>query len=177
MPERPHYRDALARLGVLARLAAFDPHVAGTPPLGLARPGSDIDILCHAPDAAAFAAKVWREFAGLERFAMWQWRRPHRPVVAAFFAEGWVFEVFGDPRPVGEQEGWRHFLVERRLLQLGGDAFRAAVTARRAGGAKTEPAFAAALGLAGDPYGALLDLGALEDAALQALLARAGFAG
>jgi hypothetical protein len=164
--DRPDHRDALARTAVLARLAAFDPHVAGTPPLGIDLPSSDIDILCHAPDPHAFAETVCRGCAVLSGFAVHQWRGAQRPVVARFTAEGWAFELFGSPEPVAAQPGWRHFLVERRLLAIGGDRLRAAILALRHAGAKTEPAFAQLLGLAGDPYAELLTLEAESDAEL-----------
>ncbi len=165
---RPAYTEALAQSGVLARLAPFDPHVAGTPPLGLDLPDSDIDILCHAPDPQAFAAAVWAACRDLPGFAMWQWQGRDRPVVAQFQFAGWLFELFGQGRPVAEQLGWRHFQIERRLLALGGEPLRTAVMACRHAGAKTEPAFAQVLGLAGDPYAALLTLEALDDAGLRA---------
>lgn len=165
---RPAYTEALSRSGVLSRLAAFDPHVAGTPPLGLDLPDSDIDILCHAPDPHAFAAAVWAAYRDLPGFAMWQWQGSDRPVVARFHCAGWLFELFGQARPVAEQFGWRHFAIERRLLALGGESLRTAVMARRQAGAKTEPAFAQVLGLAGDPYAALLTLEHLDDASLRA---------
>jgi len=65
--------------------------------------------------------------------------------------------------------------VERRLLAMGGERFRAAVMRQRHQGAKTEPAFAAVLALPGDPYQAMLDLEAQPDAVLAALLRRRGF--
>ncbi|WP_010542787.1 DUF4269 domain-containing protein [Sphingomonas elodea] len=163
---RPAYTEALADSGVLIRLTAFDPHVAGTPPLALDLPDSDIDILCHAPDPRAFAGAVWAAYRDLPGFAMWQWQGRDRPVVARFHCSGWLFELFGQARPVAEQVGWRHFVLERRLLALGGEPLRAAVMTRRLAGAKTEPAFAQVLGLAGDPYAALLMLEGLDDAAL-----------
>jgi hypothetical protein len=49
------------------------------------------------------------------------------------------------------------------------------VLALRREGAKTEPAFASLLGLAGDPYAAMLELHDRPEAVLTALLARAGF--
>ncbi len=59
---RPDYRNAMARSGVPEALRTFDPHVAGTPPLGIDLPSSDIDIACRAPDAAAFAVAIWGQF-------------------------------------------------------------------------------------------------------------------
>lgn len=176
MASRPHYLEALAESGALPRLAAFDPHVAGTPPLGLDLPSSDIDILCYAPDPVRFAEAVWRSFSDYSSFAMWQWQGADRPVVARFRCAGWEFELFGQARPVVEQVGWRHFMIEQRLLAWGGSGLFAAVMAQRQAGAKTEPAFANALGLEGDPYTALLSLESLDDAALEAWLRRASHA-
>jgi hypothetical protein len=70
---------------------------------------------------------------------------------------------------------WRHLIVERRLLALGGRGFRTAVLALRQRGMKTEPAFAASLGLKGDPYLALLDLREQSDQSLISVLLAAGF--
>lgn len=168
---RADYRKALRATGVLDVLAPFDPHVAGTPPLGLDVPGSDLDILCHAPDAGPFAQHLWTHFADRAGFAMRQWTGADRPVVAGFVAGGWAFEIFGAAQPVEEQAGWRHFRVEQRLLAVGGARLRTAIMARRQAGMKTEPAVAAALGLCRDPYAALLELEELDDASLAKLCA------
>ncbi|GAB4072911.1 DUF4269 domain-containing protein [Ancylobacter sonchi] len=170
------YRAALAATGLMDRLAGFDPHVVGTPPLGLDLAGSDIDIdiVCHAREPEAVARLMWDEFRREQHFRLWQWRKDGRPVVASFTAAGWPFEVFAAPCPVAGQAGWRHFRVEQRLLALGGDGLRAAVMARRQAGLKTEPAFAAVLGLAGNPHAAMLALFEQDDAALAGLLAQAG---
>jgi hypothetical protein len=157
-------------------LAEFDPRVAGTPPLGLDLPASAIDVLCHASDPDAFAAVLGAAFGNRASFAIRRRSGVDRPVIAAFTAYGWTFQIFGQAKPVSEQDGWRHLLVERRLLALGGPALRAAVMRERSGGTKTEPAFAAVLRLGGDPYRALLDLEGCADESLIALLARAGFA-
>jgi len=173
--QRLHYAEALERAEVLAKLSAFDPHIVGTPPLGLELPESDIDVLCFAPDADAFARAVWDAFSMRQGFRVWQWIGSDRPVVATFADAGWTIEVFGQARPIPEQSGWRHFIVERRLLAFGGEAFRLAVLARRHDGMKTEPAFAAVLGLTGDPYEALFSLEARPDAELTSLLTDRGF--
>lgn len=156
-------------------LAPFDPHVAGTPPLGIALPSSDIDILCHAPDPGALAALLWGRLRDRADFSLRQWTGDGRPIIASFTAFGWPFEIFAAADPVAHQAGWRHFRVEQRLLDRGGPPFRAAVMRQRHAGLKTEPAFAATLGLAGDAYAALLDLERASDHRLAQCLAEAGF--
>lgn len=171
---RGYYRTALWRSGVLDRLAPFDPHVAGTPPLGLDLPDSDIDILCHAPDLDAFEATVRAAFGEERGFVVKRWP-DHAAVIARFVTLDWPIEIFGQALPVAEQQGWRHFEVERRLLHIGGHPLHDQVMALRSAGTKTEPAFATLLKLEGDPHAALLALADLPDARLAALLAALGF--
>ncbi len=151
--------------------------MAGTFPLGLAVSGSDIDVLCHAPDAEVFAEALWETCRDFEHFAMWQWQKADRPVIAAFSVAGVPFEVFGQALPVEEQHGWRHFAVEARLLRLGGAGLREAVMAARRAGAKTEPAFAEVLRLEGDPYEAMLALAGRDDDELKGILKNRGSPG
>ena len=146
-------------------------------PLGLDLPGSDVDVLCFAPDAHAFAAIVWHNFSSAPAFTAKHLTRTPRPVVASFEVAGWRIELYGEAIPVEQKRGWRHFAVERRLLALAGEDLRRPVLAQRQRGMKTEPAFAAALGPGGDPYLALLDLGEQDDDTLIAVLHAAGFAG
>ncbi len=60
--------------------------------------------------------------------------------------------------------------VQSRLLELDDGRFRAAVIALKQSGLKTEPAFADLLGLAGDPYKALLGLESMTEDDLRRLL-------
>lgn len=171
---RSDYLDALDRVGVLSALAPFDPRPAGTPPLGLDLAGSDIDVLCHAPDPMPFVRTLWAAFSAYPDFRAWQWGSGERPVIAEFRAEGWTFELFGSPQPVQDQIGWRHFRAEQRLLSIGGNRLRTLVMDQRRRGLKTEPAFAAVLKLSGDPYAALLELDTWSDEALIRLVAEIG---
>jgi hypothetical protein len=173
--DRRSYEEALAESGVLGVLAPFDPRIVGTPPLGLDVPGSDIDVLCFAPDARAFTETLWHNFFNAQGFMAKQLVRLTRPVVASFEVAGWRIELYGEAIPVEHQRGWRHFAVERRLLTLGGEDLTVAVLALRQQGMKTEPAFAAALRLRGDPYLALLDLGEQDDETLASVLKAGGF--
>ena len=79
-------------------------------------------------------------------------------------------EVFGQAVPVDQQRGYRHLLVEARFLELGGPRLRRAILELREEGLKTEPAFARALGLSGDPYERLWALSWCDDAELRAIL-------
>ena len=78
----------------------------------------------------------------------------------------------GSNEPVHDQTTWRHFDVERRLLTLDGVGLRGAVVALRADGLETEPAFAVALNLPGDPNAAMGELYGRSDAELLRLLGR-----
>ncbi|MGY3616954.1 DUF4269 domain-containing protein [Bradyrhizobium sp. USDA 10063] len=164
------YEAAINKSGVLDALRAFDPRVVGTLPLALSVPGSDIDIVCHAFDPFAFAEAIWKQYRSCNGFRLYQWTSSGRPVVARFEWSGWPFEVFGDPRPVDQQHGWLHFEIEKRLLDLDDGRLRKAVLRQRSLGIKTEPAFAAVLGIAGDPYRGLLELASETDVQLRARL-------
>jgi hypothetical protein len=168
------YDEALARSGIMTKLAAFDPHVAGTPPLGIELPTSDIDILCESNDLNAFSTFLREVIGTLPDFSLHH-HADLPAVIARFSADGWSFEIFGQPCPVSRQHGQRHFLIERRLLALGGPSLRDSVLRKRQDGLKTEPAFAALLGLSGDPYMALLALEEESDDALGKRLTACGF--
>lgn len=149
----------LAELDLMRRLAAFGPVLVGTIPIDVDIETSDLDILCHAPDLAAFEAEIRAQFGGEQGFRLERSDR-HRPpaVVAGFERSGFAIELFGQDRPAVEQHGYRHMVAEARLLALGGEPARAAIRALKRSGLKTEPAFAQVFGLPGDPYQALLDL-------------------
>lgn len=164
------YEAAIESSDVLETLLVFDPRVVGTLPLGLAVPGSDVDIVCHAVDPVGFAEVIWRRYHSCDDFLLYQWTSAGHPVIASFAWDGWPFEIFAAQRPVEEQHGWLHFEVERRLLALDDGRLRNAVMRLRSQGAKTEPAFAAVLGIAGDPYRGLLDLVDETDDQLRARL-------
>lgn len=161
------YAQAIDDLRILDLLAPFDPRVVGTLPIGIAVETSDIDIVCHAVDTAHFSAIIWEHFGNFCSFSLYQWTSTDRAIIARFVHAKWPFEIFGSPRPVDEQPGWRHFMFEKRLLDLDDGRLRKAVMALRAQGQKTEPAFATALGLRGNPYNALLGLEAETDGMLR----------
>lgn len=148
----------LARL--LRDLAPFAPAIVGTFPLGLQIEGSDLDLACTCDDLDAFERALRASLAALGAGPARFERVPLAPeaVVAAVAWDGLELEIFCQPLPVHEQAGFRHLVIEGRLLAIGGAALRARVLEHKRAGAKTEPAFARVLGLEGDPYEAVLAL-------------------
>lgn len=148
----------LAELGLLDKLRAFTPLLAGTIPLGIDTDASDLDILCHWTHKHDFVDQLIFHFAGEPGFSLQEKVvAGHDTVLAAFAIGDFNIEIFGQNRPVKEQEGYRHMVVEYGILQKRDEAFKAKIIALKKAGIKTEPAFAQALGLAGDPYQALLE--------------------
>lgn len=140
-------------------LSGFDPVLVGTIPIDIDVPGSDLDILCCWQDAEEFCTVLKRLFSTQEGFCIrMESIRGQISVIASFILEGWEVEIFGQNIPTRQQMGYRHMLVEERIVKERGDQFRHAVRSLKMQGIKTEPAFAQLLGLGGDPYLALLEL-------------------
>jgi hypothetical protein len=146
-------------MDILQQLKAFDPVLVGTVPIGIQVKGSDLDIICSVQDFDAFEECVEKLFSKYNLFAC------HRKivgglerVVVSFEYGGWPFELFCQRVPTPMQNGYRHMVIEARMLRLYGEAFREQVVKLKAAGVKTEPAFAQLLNLEGDPYLRLLEL-------------------
>jgi len=154
--------QALEALQVFPLLRAFDPVLAGTIPLDVDIPGSDLDIVCYAQDGDAFAQCLHDAFGHYTGFALQRDILNGLPtVIAQFTYQGFAVEIFGQPLPVVAQRAFRHMLVEERLLRHGGAEVRGKIRHLKSQGLKTEPAFAAVFALGGDPYDTLLGLAEL----------------
>jgi len=170
----PRAQQAAAMLDthpIMETLAPWDPVVVGTLPLGIDVPGSDLDILCEVHDRKAFTDTAAAAFGRFSTFAIVEVPTTPGATVCRFEVEGLPVEIFAQPVPTRLQAGYRHMIVEARLLRQGGHSLRRRIRRLKEEGWKTEPAFARVLGLPGDPYDALLDLEALGDAALRTLIA------
>ncbi len=150
---------ALAKLNLAEVLRPFSPVLCGTIPLGIDIPESDLDVICEARDLGAFERAVTGAFCAREGFTVRRTEKQgHATVICNFRAEGFEFELFAQPRPVTEQNAYRHMVVEARLLAAAGPVAAEAIRRLKAQGMRTEPAFAAYFGLDGDPYERLLAL-------------------
>lgn len=173
-PRQQQAHAALSRLGILAALQPYGPVLAGTIPLAIDVPDSDLDLICDVAEAAqpAFETLLRQHYGNLPEFRLRHTRWQEMPtVVCGFRAEGFAWEVFAQPRPARQQQAVRHMQVEYAVLQAGGEAWQRAVHRLRRQGLKTEPAFAQLLQLPGDPYAALLTLESWSVAELRAYVA------
>ena len=165
------YELAIERLDLIKKLHSFDPIVIGTPPLGIAVDDSDIDIACSSFDLWRFKKCVAAEYDTFSDFQIdFITLQDRKSVVAKFNAFNWEIELFCQSIPTDQQWGVRHFRIEKRLLTLI-PTLRTKVLQLKRSGLKTEPAFANALGLSGDPYEAILELEHLSNDELVSLVA------
>lgn len=171
-------RAILQRGGVFDRLAPFDPRWVGSIPLNIHGAGADADIACTGgDDLAAFKRALETAFADTPGLTVSDNEHAgEASVIARLELEGLPLEIFGRRRPVETHESYVHWLAEHRILSLAEDRLRADIRDAKAGGLKTEPAFAQVLGLGGDPYTELLKLASPGDDALRAIVRNAGYA-
>lgn len=159
-PRQRRASEVLRQTGILSILAAYTPVLAGTVPLDIDTEDSDLDIVCWYRTASDFENIVMENFAGRDNFSINRSQvNGQDTVIASFRSEEFTIEIFGQDRPVQEQEAVRHMLIEHSIIQEQGDAFKLKIRELKKKGLKTEPAFALLLGLDGDPYKALLQYG------------------
>ena len=166
--------QVLLHLDLFSVLSAYDPVLAGTIPLDIDIGSSDLDILCEVHDPDTFEAILIEHYSHMTD---WMLNRCEVDglmcTVVRWMYEEWEIEVFAQPRAVEQQNGFRHMVVEQRLLEHLGDQGRQQIRLRKQQGMKTEPAFADYLSIAGDPYKELLLLYEWSDEQLQQFIIQA----
>lgn len=151
--------EVLKYTAVLQLLSAYDPVLAGTIPIAVDIPGSDLDILCSFKEKEVFKQHMISLFGEAAGFSIKEFEiYDQASVVVNFDKAGYAFEIFAQQLPVREQMGYRHMVIEYRLLLQHGDSLRQEVIRLKKDGYKTEPAFCLCLGLEGNPYLELLKL-------------------
>lgn len=171
MKKYTYMLQLVGRLRLMERLKAFNPLVVGTIPLDIDVAGSDVDVICEASNLSSFVLHCQREFGEFRGFSSAIVDVRHEPSAVVTFVFDLPFELFAQTRSSREQWGYRHFIIEQRLLALASDNFRQRIRALKQGGMKTEPAFAQLLGIEGDPYVELLQLEEQDDESLRAWVA------
>jgi hypothetical protein len=150
----------LTALGLLEHLAPYNPILVGTVPLDIDTPNSDLDIICQAADIPAWVTEVSQILKGMNITFQVELGEKNAGAQAtvSFTHEHFPIELYAESTPSKQQNGYRHMVVEYRILQLLGPTAALCIREWKQQGMKTEPAFARMLGLPGDPYLALLEL-------------------
>lgn len=173
-------RDAfrvLIELDLFSVLAEFDPVLAGTFPLGIETPTSDLDILCCADDLAHFDEVVTAVYEDQYDFVVRHKEKNGLPtVVCNFRASNLPIELFAQPLATEEQVAYKHLVAEARLLREGGEEALYAIRELKVDGMKTEPAFGHYFCLPDDPYESLLHLADVSAEELSEVVIQAKFA-
>lgn len=149
----------IGELRIPEELAAYTPVLCGTIPIEIDTDQSDLDVIMEVHDFVRFQQDVISLYGGLQDFVITQKERNGIPTIKAnFFYSGFAFELFGQPKPVKEQNAYLHMIVEHALMERD-PGLKETILRLKEQGIKTEPAFAYALQLPGDPYIALIELG------------------
>lgn len=152
-------------------LHSYQPILVGTVPLDIQVPGSDLDLICEVHDFETFRKESDTHFAHYAGYMVHEREVDGVPRIKVnFHCEHWPIELFGQPVPTAQQNGYRHMCIEARLLSLFGESFKQTIIQLKQNGLKTEPAFAKVLHLEGDPYDELLKLEGKADLELLKLL-------
>lgn len=150
---------ALAQARLWDVLRKFNPTLAGTIPLDVDIPGSDLDVLCEVHEFDPFAARIQKRYGRLpgfhQKLKILEGIPSH---IARFTFCNFPIEIVGQPLPVARQRAFRHMVAEAYLLQRAGEPARAGIRALKLAGLKTEPAFGEYFFLGGNPYDLLLIL-------------------
>lgn len=142
---------------ILSKLKRFDPILVGTIPINIDIENSDLDIICCFADKQAFIETITINFRNEKDFTIREQQSiDTSAIVANFVVDNFEIEIFGQSIPTKQQFAYRHLIVEHNFLNKYDEKFRQQIIELKRQGHKTEPAFAIALNLTGDPYMELL---------------------
>lgn len=147
----------LEKYRIIENLREFKPVLAGTIPIEIDLPSSDLDIICFCESHPEFSDKL-SSFYGKEPLFKVSSKEINGilSTIATFTTPEFKIEIFGQNLPISQQSAFKHLITESKILKEKGEDFRNAIKQLKMEGYKTEPAFAKLLGLKGDPYQQLL---------------------
>lgn len=147
--------EVLLKYEIFEKLSKYSPLLAGTIPIEIDVEESDLDIICEVEDKAEFERFLIQSFKNfnlrIEKLDI----NNEESLVCNFELEEFPIEIFGQKKPVTEQNAYRHMIAEYRILQEKGEEFKQKIIELKKKGIKTEPAFGMLMGL-DNPYEDLL---------------------
>ncbi|PFJ17180.1 alpha/beta hydrolase [Bacillus cereus] len=151
--------DVLNELNIMEDLALYSPVLCGTIPIRIDTPQSDLDIVMEVHNFDTFEQEMRFLYSSYEGFEIKKRKMKNTASIKVNFEfEGFKFKLFAQPKPVRNQNAYKHMIVEHMLL-MQHPHIREEVIYLKEKGLKTESAFAQVLKIDGDPYEGLILLG------------------
>jgi len=150
--------EVLTKNNILSSISEFSPILVGTIPINIDIEDSDLDIICYWKNKQDFIENLKTNFGNENQFVLRETLiDQNETVIANFICDGFEIELFGQNVPTQEQNGYKHMVIEHKILKTKGEDFRLEIINLKKSGYKTEPAFGKLLGLTDNPYQQLLD--------------------
>ncbi len=150
--------EILSKHKIMENLADFDPILVGTIPINIDIENSDLDIICYWKSKSDFIERIKMLFEKETDFTLREIVIDNQEsVVANFYIDAFEIEIFGQNVPTELQNGYKHMIIEDKILHSKDENFRLQIIKLKQKGIKTEPAFGLLLGLKGNIYQELLD--------------------
>lgn len=146
--------NILTKINIFNILIDHMPILVGTIPLDIDIENSDLDIVCQVFDFEKFKGILFENFSSYEGFKI---KHKHENIVICnFLVDNMEIEIYASNIKSDKTNGYRHMIIEYKLLNLYGEKFKKEIIKLKKEGLKTEPAFAKLLKLEGNPYEELL---------------------
>ncbi|WP_346939103.1 DUF4269 domain-containing protein [uncultured Clostridium sp.] len=161
----------LKEIDIFNGLRKFNPILVGTIPINIDIENSDLDIICEVYDFKEFQKIVENKYSMFSKFHISNNSTDSETILTVnFYVEDIEIEIYAQSLNSCKQNGYRHMVVEDRILKLGGERTREDIIILKKSGLKTEPAFARYLGIDGNPYDELLKLEEYSDKKIRDIL-------
>ncbi len=161
----------LKELDIFNVLRKFNPILVGTIPININIENSDLDIVCEVYDFKEFQKIVEDRYSMFSKFHISNNSTDNETILTInFYVKDIEIEIYAQSLDSCKQNGYRHMVVEDRILRLGGERTREEIVILKKSGLKTEPAFAKYLGIYGNPYDELLKLEEYNDKKIRDML-------
>jgi len=154
--------EVLSKHHLFEKLKEYSPVLAGTIPIEIDIEDSDLDIICEVD--LRFEEDFLEDLMFSKLIPQDAEVKIEHPVLDGekcitinFKLEEFPVEIFGQNRPVKEQNAYRHMIAEYKILLEKEESFKQKIIELKKQGIKTEPAFGMLLGLE-NPYEDLLKL-------------------
>ncbi|MCX3065946.1 DUF4269 domain-containing protein [Cetobacterium somerae] len=167
----------LKKINIFNILNEFNPILVGTIPIEIDIEKSDLDIVCqiNLENKENLKQIISKNFSQLKGFKISDKFLSDGIVIINFFIENMEIEIYASKLISTKTNGYRHMIVENRLLKFANLKFKEKIVSLKRAGIKTEPAFAKLLELNGNPYEELLNFEFLSNREIVKKLKELGY--